>query len=304
VNSIERSIRQTYVALRWAVLVVVVLLLAAVLVTAWLTGVWQTSISAYYYTAAGPVFVAALCATGACLILYHADNPENLLLDFAGFFAFVVAFVPTTIDFDEPPPGTLSVPTPDDVAAMVQSSVLALLTAGLLAVLVGWALWRQEAASGHEEPKPSHTREAVAACLVALGIGLGIFFFATTLIENHAHWVAAVSLFVLLFLVVLTNARRVDRTDPPAGFWKFVWWTLRTLVTQDRQQGDTFRYYVTIARLMAASAIGLGLSGWAGFDHWIFWAEAVQILLFSLFWQRQTAEFLSRSSRGPLQLQA
>ena len=303
-NSIERSIRQTYVALRWAILVVVALLLVVVLYTGWSTGAWQTSISGYYYTAARPVFVASLCAIGACLVVYHADNPENLLLDFAGFLAFVVAFVPTTIDLREPPPGTLNVPTATDVVSTVQASVLALLIAGLIAVILGWALWRREFYVGPDESSPTHTRQALMVCLVALSLGLAIYFFASTLIENHAHWVAAVSMFVLLFVVVLVNTRRIDCGGLSSGFWSFVWWSVRTLFTRNRQQGAPFGLYVTVARLMPASAIVLGLFGLAGFGHWIFWAEAVLILLFGIFWQRQTAEFLNRSSRGPLQLQS
>jgi hypothetical protein len=304
VTTIERSIKQTYVALRWAILVFVGLLLLAVLYTGWSTGAWQTSISGYYYTAARPVFVASLCAIGACLVLYHADNPENLLLDFAGFLAFVVAFVPTAIDFREPPPGTLNVPTATDVASTVQASVLALLVAGVIAVFVGWTLWRREFDVGPDESIPTHTKEALAVCLVALSFGLAIYFFASTLIENHAHWVAAVSMFVLLFFVVLVNTRQVDRRNGSTGFWSFVRWSVRTLFTRNGQQGASFRLYVTAARLMPASAVVLGLLGLAGFGHWIFWAEAVMILLFGIFWQRQTAEFLNRSSQGPLQLQA
>ena len=303
-NSIERSIKQTYVALRWAILVVVALLLLAVVYTGYSTGAWQTSISAYYYTAARPVFVASLCAIGACLVLYHADNPENLLLDFAGFLAFVVAFVPTTIDFRKPPPGTLNVPTAEDVTSTVQASVLALLFAGLIAVIVGWTLWRREVDVGPDESTPTHTRKALAACLVALSLGLAIYFFASTLIENHAHWVAAVSMFVLLFFDVLVNARQVDRRNLSAGLWNFVLWSMRTLLTRNGQQGAPFRLYVTVARLMPASAVVFGLLGLAGFGHWLFWVEGVLILLFGIFWQRQTAEFLNRSTQGPLRLQA
>lgn len=303
-NSIERSIKQTYVALRWAILVVVALLLLAVVYTGSSTGAWQTSISAYYYTAARPVFVASLCAIGACLVLYHADNPENLLLDFAGFLAFVVAFVPTTIDFRRPPPGTLNVPTARDVTSTVQASVLALLFAGLIAVIVGWTLWRREVDVGPDESTPTHTRAALAACLVALSLGLAIYFFASTLIENHAHWVAAVSMFVLLFFDVLVNARQVDRRNLSAGLWNFVLWSMRTLFTRNGQQGAPFRLYVTVARLMPASAVVFGLLGLAGFGHWIFWVEGVLILLFGIFWQRQTAEFLNRSTQRPLRLQA
>lgn len=303
-NSIERSIRQTYIALRWAILIVVALLLVSVIATGAITGAWQTSISGYYYTAARPVFVAALCAIGACLVLYHADDPENLLLDIAGFLAFIVAFVPTAIVFDSPPPGTINVPTATEVADVVKVSVASLLVAGLAAVSIAWTLWRREFDVGPGERKPTHTGQALTTCLAALVLGLITFLFASTLIENHAHWFAAVSMFVLLFFVVLANARRVDPTDPPSGFWNSVRWSVRTLLTRNGQRGTPFRLYVNVARSMPASVAVLGLLGWAGFAHWIFWVEAILVLLFGIFWQRQTAEFLDLSAEGPLQLQS
>ena len=44
-------------------------------------------------------FVFSLAALGACLIAYKGnDAVEDVLLNFAGFMAFVVALVPTTVD--------------------------------------------------------------------------------------------------------------------------------------------------------------------------------------------------------------
>ena len=75
----------------------VVMLFASLIVVAMTTGgCWQTSISAYYYTAAHSVFVASLCAIGILLITYRGStDTEDILLDLAGVLAFVVAMVPT-----------------------------------------------------------------------------------------------------------------------------------------------------------------------------------------------------------------
>lgn len=286
------SVRQTYVALRWTILVVVIMLFAAVAYTGVKTGHWQTSISAYYYTAARPAFVAALCAIGACLILYHASNPENVILDVAGFLAFVVAFVPTTIDFSHPERGMINVPSAQDVAAGVRANVVALLFAGFAAVAVGWFLWRSETRSNSDGDASTHTGLALSGSLFALFIGTLIFRFASTLIDNHAHFVAAGTMFVLLLFVVMVNARRADVRTPPARFL--------AVVFERGEPGDgPYGFYVWIARLMLALALALGLLGLLGFEHWIFWVEAVLITLFALFWQRQTQELLSKFHLSP-----
>ena len=57
------------------------------------------SISAYYYTPVRTVFVGSLCALGAVLIAYKGhSSAEDVLLNFSGFMAFVVAMVPTVPD--------------------------------------------------------------------------------------------------------------------------------------------------------------------------------------------------------------
>jgi hypothetical protein len=78
--------------------VVVVLLAAAILIDSVPTDCWQGSISAYYYTAARNVFVAALCCLGILMIVYKGStDSEDVLLNLAGTLAFFVAFVPSSI---------------------------------------------------------------------------------------------------------------------------------------------------------------------------------------------------------------
>ena len=93
----DDRVLDTYRFLRGGLVVMVVMLFASLIVVAITTdGCWQTSISAYYYTAAHSVFVASLCALGILLITYRGSNDtEDILLDLAGVLAFVVAMVPT-----------------------------------------------------------------------------------------------------------------------------------------------------------------------------------------------------------------
>ena len=72
------------------------MLAAAILIDSVPTDCWQASISAYYYTAARNVFVAALCCLGIMMIVYKGSNDsEDVLLNLAGTLAFFVAFVPS-----------------------------------------------------------------------------------------------------------------------------------------------------------------------------------------------------------------
>lgn len=57
---------------------------------------FQESISAYYHTSMGDIFVGSLCAIGAFLYFYKGVSPrENIALNIAGIFIALVAFLPT-----------------------------------------------------------------------------------------------------------------------------------------------------------------------------------------------------------------
>src|SRR5690606_7860202 len=60
---------------------------------------WHASISAYFYSPVQSIFVGALVGIGTCLIAIKGRRgAEEVLLNFAGMFAFVVALVPTPLD--------------------------------------------------------------------------------------------------------------------------------------------------------------------------------------------------------------
>lgn len=62
-------------------------------------GLWdslQSSISAYYYTSAGNVFVGSMVAFGAFLVTYRYGRAENVVGNVGGACAVVVGVCPTT----------------------------------------------------------------------------------------------------------------------------------------------------------------------------------------------------------------
>jgi len=272
------NVNQTYLALRMAMVLLVGLLFLSVIIQVFTSApdCLQHSISAYYYTAARPVFVGALCAIGACLIVHRGDtDTENVLLDYSGFMAFVLAFVPTTIDRTC---AASNVPTPDELSAAVRNNVLALLVIGIVATVLGWRV-----KSLRHDPDSSLTKQAtvsVAVTLVALVAGVVFFFGWPDEFQRVGHGVSASALFGGIIGVVIVNA---------VGF-----------ANQRRKASATelaTNRYSIVAFVMVASLVGSLVAKQAGFRHWLFVLEALLIAEFAVFWLIQTMELRGRISR-------
>jgi len=99
-DELLRSIKATYRVLRlglgWTAI--------GLPLTLWLVGLargvaLRESMSAYYHTNMQDVFVGALFAAGAGLVLYQGfSRTENVMLNLAGLFAIGVALFPTEAD--------------------------------------------------------------------------------------------------------------------------------------------------------------------------------------------------------------
>jgi len=145
--------RNTYRYLRAAPLVVA-LFLALGVVFQWNTAdCKEASISAFYYTSAHAVFVAALCAIGVCLIVYQGSSPfEDVVLNISGFLAFLVAMVPT---YEAVPSVCRGAPVILPTPGPIQLNVAAVFLAGIAAELVRWLLvrkfWQLPADSGYRQ---------------------------------------------------------------------------------------------------------------------------------------------------------
>jgi hypothetical protein len=68
----------------------------------------QSSISAYYYTVMGDVFVGSLCAVGVFLLSYRGyERKDDIAGDIACIFAIGVALFPTSPDINATPRETV-----------------------------------------------------------------------------------------------------------------------------------------------------------------------------------------------------
>jgi hypothetical protein len=232
---------------------------------------WLTSISAYYYTPVQGFLVGALITIGVCLVcLRGASDGEDNVLNLAGFCAPFVALVPipeTT--------GTCGSKLVDTAARNdnIGNNVFALLVISWLALAILATLAvRRGKTDPAKAPKPVD-RWGFGIALAALAVATALFAWGRPTFTAAAHYVAAGSLFLFVFVNVCLNA--VQR------------------YLARREQGGSprrFNRYAMIATLMLTDALVHAILWWREWPWWALTGEASLIALFAIFWSVQTAE--------------
>jgi hypothetical protein len=282
-RSHDGDILNTYRYLRAAMIALLVMLLLSVGYQWWFVNdhsCWLTSISAYYFTPARPVFIGSLFALGTCLIVYkgHSDA-EDVLLNFSGFMAFVVAMVPTVPD--RTCPGLDYAPTPAALANSVQNNIWTLIVVALIAAGVRWLL-RRDLSSGRRMDREGWI--ATIICGAVLVAELVLFLRAPNSFIAASHGIAAGTMVAGVIAVMVLSA----------------------LTVEDRQEGDPDksrlykRWYVGIA-IVLAIALGFAiLAAQVGAisDHLIIVAEVIIIVCFIVYWVVQSHELWHLDSAG------
>jgi hypothetical protein len=280
-TSYQFDLLRTYRFLRLAMVLLVLLLFVSVASYIWSTDHMLESISASYYTPVKAVFVASLCAIGACLIVYQGSTElEDVVLNGSGFFAFIVAFVPT-----RPEDRCVSSAIAPDVREAISNNVSALFLVAVLAfaAVMGIQLFAT----------PASERELSKDVWVAIGLsvlaflGLAAFYlFNRGAFMCHGHDTAAILLFIGIVGAVFVSARGLARKQAHqdgrpvrAHFWNRYFWGFV---------------------LMVASIVVIAVAGpWLGWlDHWVFWLEAALIAQFGTFWLTQTIELWREPRRA------
>jgi hypothetical protein len=289
----ERSLRtgrDTYRYLRGGMVVVIVMLFAAVLIDSVPTWCWQDSMSAYYYTAARNVFVAALCCLGIMLIVYKGStDTEDVLLNLAGTLAFFVAFVP--IDAPVSSNAKQVVPTDDERVAAIDNNIGAVLVALAVAAAIIAFVYVADKSSRSDTTRWGNWLRLNSA-IILTGFG-AVFLVAPDLFRAGAHYVAAILIFAIIVAVVFLNAYLVTKQDEP------------DCATRDRYR----RRYRWIGAMMLGSVLA-AIALWAvGFVFdiqgrlWnfpLFALETALLLEFAAFWAFQTVELWNHSDRKSL----
>lgn len=222
---------------------------------------FQTSISAYYYTPARSVFVAALVSIGVAMICLRGNTPwEDLLLNLAGTLAPVVAFVP------ELDPGTCwSVAGATEArAANIANNLSALLITGALALV--FALWR-----AWREPPSRPARIALALAIVAWAVVLLVYEYAGEFFDRNAHGTAATAMFLCIIAVACINVREYRRLHQRRTYWN--------------------RYTPVAAAMLVVLTVQLAtLITGELWSHQTIVVESLLLFLFTVFWVIQTCE--------------
>ena len=329
-------VAKSYRYLRLAMVGLLLCLAAAVLYQSLRQGRLLGSVSAYYYTPAQAFFVAGLIGLGACMIALKGMNTvEDVALNLAGVFAAIVALVPTgrssdyeavfracqeadtalLAELDCPSVQALA----DATKANVDNNLVALLAVGAIALLASLVVaWRDETfePQADKDAKRKGTKKNFLLGFgVALGLWLAILIARWVSLEwmiDNGHWIAAVLLFVCIFVVAVANARRVQKEesekqsgdrrvqeeeseeqsgDGPSAKQESLA-AARELIAMRRRDD---RRYILIARLMLlVAAVTIVL--WKFADLSLFWVEASVFLMFMVFWTVQTFELESRQT--------
>ena len=238
----ERNVVYTYRYLRAAMIALLLMLVFSVGYQWWWeTGrtCWLGSISAYYYTPARTIFVGSLCALGACLIAYKGHSPEeDVLLNFSGFMAFVVAMVPTVPD-NLCGPNAYSQTLPE-IASAVRNNIWSLIVVTLLAATSA------DGASGgrSSDRRPSGEaggadRRGLRGLRCVLAAEMILFLVLRPRFIEVSHGVAAVTMVAGVIAVMVFSALRTEerheairgeeRTAPerpgaPRGTGRSIWY--------------------------------------------------------------------------------
>lgn len=214
---------KTYRYLRLGMVVIALALIASVLIQHRNAHCWQGSISAYYYTPARPIFVSGLFAIATLLVVIKGSTTvEDVLLDVAGMFAPIVAFVPTTFEPSCVPGHALATAhekLPDNVLRDINNNISTLLWAGFAALGIAILVFVIERYSAHDDKVA--TRDVGPRLFQLAFTGL-LLFVAWWLQASHRildlHGKSAVLLFAALASASIMSGLslfRINRDDGP-----------------------------------------------------------------------------------------
>lgn len=221
------------------------------------------SVSASYYTAAGPVFVGALTAIALALLALSGRSVEQGLLDVAAVLALVIAYVPTSVSC-----GTVTRCVPVAVRATVANNAAAVASVVLLGVVVALILARVQGTLSRGVVLTA----AVIAAIVVAGIVVGVL--APEVFFAGAHEVAAVAFFVLIAVVAGLAAWRPQSRAAAHGRFRAVYAAVAAGIA------------VTLLALVGGVLAGVDRRGFPV----VLVGESVALVLFAAFWIVQTAE--------------
>lgn len=306
---IEGTLIETYRHLRLVMVAAAPAILVAI-ATVWNAGyAGLPSISHYYYTPARIVFVGALVTAAAALLALSGRGAQRGWLDLAALFAPLIALVPTRIANGEVPGWDAVCPSdteciPAEAYASIATGVAVWFVFAVLVIGYGVlaALLRRTGRDALAAQVPRSARATwtplVAGAVIVVVAAIAWIWARETFLDR-AHFVSASLFFVIITIVALGQARRMNLEpdpSPPAGWWHRLLRRLRREIAWLPRIFTTFPGW--IAFLLAADIVTgllvllLDLTAPITIGEraigTVFLVEAVALALFTVFWGFET----------------
>lgn len=271
-----RQAVETYRHLRMLLIALPVFLLVTTAIGGWRLGDFADSISANYSTPLRDIFVGALVAIGACLIVYRGRPVEDLALNVAGFYAMFVAFVPYSLS--DVLTGGTELKGEELEAARAAADELAHVLPIILGALVAIAAvfliveWRRGLLTRHTQEGTTPAHRIMFILTLVLGAGFFVLLLVTALNGTYAgvHMISAILMIVGLATAIASHGwdRATKQSNPGIA-----------------------RQYQVIVYLMGV--VGLALlyelvRGWP-LENAVAYIEWAAIILFTWYWVAETA---------------
>jgi hypothetical protein len=268
-----------YRDLRVGMVIVTLMVFVAIVIRQLSATCWQFALSAYYYTSAHSILIAALLALGTLFIMYKGSNDtEDALLTLAGVSALMIAMVPQGPLTPEQRCGRYDLP-PEFVPA-IQPNVWAV----VVALIVGWLAmallhWRNH--TRHKRSPLGTVALWIFWVIMALGFIALVFF--PNQFYAHIHGISGVLMLLSFIITVFCAAYVVGQED-----------------TEKSPHKDRYKWFyriialVMVVTLIAVIAVHLKHPGW---EPWVIWLESAVILEFALYWAIQTWELWNSPDR-------
>ena len=257
----------TYRHLRMVLVALPLLMFVASVGTFLATGTIQGSISAYYVGPLRDVFVGMLVGLAVCLVAYKGAPVEDYALDLAGFYALFVAFVPFQGYLEGLPPGEFD-------AAIVGVRIVTISVLLVVAVFL-----YVERRSGHWAAEKMTAKGWQARLFYRISQVMAIAFLAllayrtfveTPMTFDSIHLVSAYFLIISLTVAVATHGWPTAAGEDPLPEPHLGWYRLLVLL------------------MTVGAGLAWAVASWRWRDHRTLIIEWWEIVLFAVFWGRET----------------
>jgi hypothetical protein len=263
----SEMLKRTYRFLRLAMAMMALAILISMVIEKLRAPGWEGSISAYYYTAARPIFTGAMMAIGGFLIsIKGRTNIEDISLNLAGMMAPLVPLIPPHQASEET--GSVISNTGFSVTERQHHELLVnnLTTVLIVAVLSFGAAYVIGRAKSDPIKLQKHDKVGlgIAAGVAVIGI---VLYVIVDVVRENAHGISAGLMFVFLWPAIVANAYS-------AQIEKY-----RKLYAA-----------IAISMLAFAGAVAVGKLVAQHWRHHVLVLEILELSPFLVFWIVQTFE--------------